>query len=310
VLTVNEEQEQTRAIHRKQREAQTIEGLWARRERSKVVRLHRNAQRLLRPIEIVNNHVGEVPDFPDAVTRTRRDHMKFLTLVQAITLLHQHQREIKTSTRNGETLEYIEATEADVKLAHSLVRQVLGPSLDELPPHTRRLLVAVDRMVTAESERLQVERNKVHFTRRTVRQYTRWGDTQLRMHMRRLEEMEYLAVRRGGNGQTFVYQLCVDLEGIGEGVGDTEANHNRAGLEGDLAGGARVACGGVAGSVPDEEWPVSMRAGVHFYVETQECSGTGAEEKSAALSIVAAAKPNGRAHDGFEGLKGAASWQG
>ena len=35
VLTVNEEQAQTQAIHRKQREAQTIEGLWARRERDR-----------------------------------------------------------------------------------------------------------------------------------------------------------------------------------------------------------------------------------------------------------------------------------
>ena len=34
--------------------------------------------------------------------RTRRDHMKFLTLIQAIALLHQYQREIKTSTRRGQ----------------------------------------------------------------------------------------------------------------------------------------------------------------------------------------------------------------
>ena len=51
------------------------------------------------------------------MTRTRRDHMKFLTLIEAIALLHQHQREIKTATRDGKTLEYIEATADDVKLA-------------------------------------------------------------------------------------------------------------------------------------------------------------------------------------------------
>ena len=289
VLTVNEEQEQTRAIHRKQREAQTIEGLWARRDREKVVRLHRNAQRLLRPIAVVNNHAAEMPDFPDTVTRTRRDHMKLLTLVQAIALLHQHQREIKTSTRNGETLEYIEASEADVKLAHTLIRQVLGPSLDELPPHTRRLLVAIDAMVAAESEQLQIERHKVHFTRRTVRQYTRWGDTQLRMHMKRLEDMEYLAVRRGGNGQTFVYQLAVDLEGIAE----ADANPNRAGSEGDLAGGARVPSGGVAGGTPDNKSPVSMRSKSTSNDETQKHTTTGAGEKTAGPRVVASPKPSG-----------------
>ena len=285
VLTVNEEQEQTRAIHRKQREAQTIEGLWARRDKSKVVRLHRNAQRLLRPIAVVNNHAAGMPDFPDAVTRTRRDHMKLLTLVQAIALLHQHQREIKMSTRDGETLEYIEATEEDVKLAHALVRHVLGPSLDELPPHTRRLLMAVDAMVTAESERLQIERHKVHFTRRTVRQYTRWGDTQLRVHMKRLEEMEYLAVRRGGAGQTFVYQLCVDLEGVAE----ADMNPNRAGSEADRAGGARAGSGGVAGSVRGDESPVSMRAGAATSEKTMERTDTGAGEKRRAQRVVATA---------------------
>jgi len=289
VLTVNEEQEQTRAIHRKQREAQTIEGLWARRDREKVVRLHRNAQRLLRPIEVVNNHAVEMPDFPDTVTRMRRDHMKLLTLVQAIALLHQHQRETKISTRNGETVEYIEATEADVKLAQTLIRQVLGPSLDELQPHTRRLLVAIDAMVAAESERLQIERHKVHFTRRTVRQYTRWGDTQLRMHMKRLEDMEYLTVRRGGNGQTFVYQLAVDLEGIAE----ADANHNRAGVEGDLAGGARVPSGGVAGGTPEKKSPVSMRSKPTSSDESQKRTTTGADEKTAGPRVVASPKPSG-----------------
>ena len=212
VLTVNEEQAQTRAIHQKQREAQTIEGLWARRERQKIVKLHRNAQRLLRPIPVVNNHMHDDPDFPDHLTRTRRDHMEFLTLIETIALLHQHQREIKTDTRHGETLEYIEATKDDVKLARELVRQVLAPSLDELPAHTRRLLARIEKMAQEECERLQVESDQYRFTRRTVRQYTRWGDTQLRLHLRRLEEMEYLIVRRGGPGQTFVYQLRFDYD--------------------------------------------------------------------------------------------------
>ena len=141
VLTVNEDREQTRAIHQKQREAQTLEGLKARMRQNKIIRLHRNAQRLLRPIQVVIEHLKD-HSFPDAMTRTRRDHMKFLTLIQAVTLLHQHQREIKTSTEDGETLEYIEATEADVKLAWELTNHVLMRSLDDVQPQTRRLLLA------------------------------------------------------------------------------------------------------------------------------------------------------------------------
>jgi hypothetical protein len=283
VLTVNEEQAQTQAIHRKQREAQTIEGLWARRERARIVRLHRNAQRLLKPIAVVNNHEDEAHDFPDTVTRTRRDHMKFLTLIQAVALLHQHQRETKSSTRNGETLEYIEATEADVKMARELARHVLGPSLDDLPPRTRRLLAALDQMVTAECERLQIERADYRFTRRTVREHTHWGDTQLRMHLRRLEEMEYLILRRGGGqGQTFVYQLRCDYDG------------NFAGLEGDFAGTSRAGSGPIAGSARGEESPVSMQPVAVFRPNRAKNTDTGPETEAVVHPIVAAQKPNGR----------------
>ena len=301
VLTVNEEQAQTQAIHRKQREAQTIEGLWARRERARIVRLHRNAQRLLKPIAVVNNDEDAAQDFPDTVTRTRRDHMKFLTLIQAVALLHQHQREIKSSTRNVETLEYIEATKADVKLAQELARHVLGPSLDDLPPHTRRLLAALDQMVTAECERLQIERSEYHFTRRTVREHTHWGDTQLRMHLRRLEEMEYLILRRGGGqGQTFVYQLRCDYDG--NFAGETA---NFAGLEDNFAGTSRADSGGIAGGARGEESPVSMRPVAVFRPNSAKNTDTGPVAEAVVHPVVVVPmpkpKPNGKGNGKMEG---------
>jgi DNA primase catalytic core len=233
-LTVNEDREQTRAIHRRQREARTIEGHLLRRKRAKLVRLHRNAQRLLRPITVVNNH--DVGEFPDYMTRARRDHNKLLTLIEAIALVHQHQREIKTITCDGDTLEYIEATEQDVKLAQSLADQVgLIPSLDELRPQARKLLALITEMVKTECERSEIEPDKYRFTRRTVREYTKWGDTQLRQHLRRLEEMEYLIVRRGGNqGQLVVYQLATTEEP------KTDRSDNFAGVKDDFAGGVRA----------------------------------------------------------------------
>jgi DNA primase catalytic core len=285
VLTVNEDQEQTRAIHKKQREAQTIEGLWARRERTKLVKLHRNAQRLLRPIEVVNNHVEDDPDFPDYMTRTRRDHMKFLTLINAIALLHQYQRPVKTDTRNGETLEYIEATKEDVKLARELVRQVLGPSLDELPAHTRRLLLLVAEMVKQECERLQMECAEYRFTRRTVRQHTRWGDTQLRVHLRRLEEMEYLLVRRGGQGLSYEYQLRMEES--------YAYDANFAGANGDFAGGARPGSGGVAGGARGEESPVLARQNGVFRQNPEKNTYRESEEENRVVPVTG--KPNGAA---------------
>ncbi len=260
-LTVNEEREQTRAIHRKQREARTIEGLWARRKRARVVQLHRNAQRLLRPLAVVNNLVEEEEAFPDHLTRTRRDHMKLLTLIEAIAVLHQYQRQIKSETREGETLEYIEATADDVKLARQLMRQVLLPSLDELPPHTRRLLGWIEEMASQECERQELEISEYSFTRRTVREYTHWGDTQLRLHLRRLEEMEYLRVRHGGPGQAFVYQLRSDDA--------EEANRKPAGsrgVRGDRAGLRKTEVAPAMMRVP----PTTARVGGSIYKDSDE----------------------------------------
>ena len=214
VLTVNEDREQTQAIHRVQREAQTVEGLLRRQDRAAVLAVHRNAQRLLRPVSVVNPYARELT-FHDSQTRTRRDHMKYLTLIRSVALLHQHQRPRKTVEHNGRAVEYIEVTVNDIAVANRLAHEVLGRSLDELPPQTRRLLLVVDEMVTAECERQKMARSDYRFSRRDVREATGWGDTQLKTHLHRLEELEYLLIHRGGRGQSIVYELVFTLPADG-----------------------------------------------------------------------------------------------
>jgi DNA primase catalytic core len=171
VLTVNEDRKQTQAIHRLQRERQTLEGLLARQEREDVLKLHRNAQRLLQPLFVANPYARELT-FMDSQTRTRRDHMKYLTLIRAIALLHQFQRPVKTAEHRGKVLSYIEVTPGDIEMANRLAHEVLGRSLDELPPQTRRLLLLIDEMVREECKRLQMERGDFRFSRRDVRAFT------------------------------------------------------------------------------------------------------------------------------------------
>jgi hypothetical protein len=206
VLSVNEDRAQTQAIHRVQREAQTVEGLLRRRDRDAVLAVHRNAQRLLKPVPVVNPYARELT-FHDSQTRTRRDHMKYLTLIRSVALLHQYQRPPKTVQHNDRAVEYIEVTLNDIAVANRLAHEILGRSLDELPPQTRRLLLTVDEMVTAECKRQKMERSDYRFSRRDVREATGWGDTQLKIHLHRLEELEYLLVHRGGRGQSIVYEL-------------------------------------------------------------------------------------------------------
>jgi DNA primase catalytic core len=206
VLTVNEDRAQTQAIHRLQREAQTLEGLLARQERAEILKVHRNAQRLLKPLFVANPYARELT-FLDSRTRMRRDHTKYLTLIRAIALLHQHQRPVKTTTHRGRPVAYIEVTLADIEIANRLAHEVLGRSLDELPPQSRRLLLLIDDAVTGECQRLKMERADFRFSRRDVRAWAQWGDTVLKKHLGRLEDLEYLLVHRGGRGQSFVYEL-------------------------------------------------------------------------------------------------------
>ena len=307
VLTVNEDREQTQAIHRVQREAQTIEGLLRRKDRDDLLRLHRNAQRLLKPVSVVNPYAPGLT-FLDSQTRTRRDHTKYLTLIRTIALLHQHQRQRKAIQHNGKRLEYIEVTLDDIAVANRLTAEVLGRSLDELPPQTRRLLLLVDAMVTAECKRQQIERSEYRFSRRDVRAVTGWGDTQLRLHLGRLEELEYLLAHRGGRGQSFVYELAFAIEGDGckpvmAGLIDVEklggykydgnfagVKEQFAGLDGENAGSKRGQNGGVAGGARGEESPVSIGVKGSFYENEQK--NTVGEETEEEEAVVAALHRN------------------
>jgi hypothetical protein len=223
---------------------------------------------------VANPYARELT-FLDSQTRTRRDHMKYLTLMRSIALLHQHQRLRKTLLHRGQTVEYIEVTKDDIRIANQLTEEVLGRSLDELPPQTRRLLALVDEMVGEQCRQLKMERGDFRFSRREVRQRIGWGDTQLRVHLGRLEELEYLLVHRGGRGQSFVYELVFErretsgrpvLAGLidAEKLPSYTYDEKNAGENGQFAGSTRPQNGGIAGGARGEESPALARRNGHL----------------------------------------------
>lgn len=264
VLAVDEGREQTQAIHRRQREKRTLAGLLAREDREHLVRLHQNAQRLLRPLSVLNPYAPGL-SFPDSATRLRRAHEQYLTLIDTVALLHQHQREVKTTTRRGRLIEYVEVTLDDIALANELAHDVLGRSLDELPPQTRRLLQLLDGWVGEQTKAQQLRRCDFRFSRRAVRDALSVGDTQLKVHLARLTEMEYLIAHRAGAG--FTYELAYD--GAGQdgkpfvpGLIDVEAlrhayDANRSGVNGARSGSGRPLVGPRTGGGRSEETPAS-----------------------------------------------------
>jgi len=257
VLAIDEGREQTKAIHALQRAKRTLEGLVARARKAEILAIHQNAQRLLRPLGVLNPYAPRLT-FPDTATRLRRDHEKYLTLIDTIALLHQCQRPVKSTVEAGKPIEYVEATLDDIALANELAHEVLGRSLDELPPQTRRVLTLLDRFVAERARAIGAERSQVRFSRRELREATTIGDTQLRVHLERLVLLEYLLVHRGARGQSFVYELLYDGAG-GDGrpfvpglidvkaLGATATTANLAGGNGEFAGQSATLAGSTRG---------------------------------------------------------------
>ena len=90
VLTVDESPEQTRRIHDEQRRLHSVEGLKQTETGDALIRVHHNAQRLLRPLTVVYPESLDLA-FADLRVQARRDFRKLLGLIDAIAVLHQDQ---------------------------------------------------------------------------------------------------------------------------------------------------------------------------------------------------------------------------
>jgi DNA primase len=269
VLSVDEGRAQTEAIHRLQRARRTLDGLKAKQGKAHLVKLHQNAQRLLRTLAVVNPYADRLTFLSDK-TRTRRDHEKYLTLIDTIALLHQHQRPVKTMLDAGQAIEYIEVTAEDISQANAIAHEVLGRSLDELPPQTRRLLASVVEHVRGQAREQAMPVAEVRFTRKDVREATGWGDTQLKVHLARLVELEYLLTHRAERGQGFAYELLFDgdastavhLSGLIDtaGLHDYDGQRSEAKVERSAPGrGAVGPRSGVVQTLPSVDKPALAR---------------------------------------------------
>ncbi len=202
-IYLDESIHQTKRIHQAQREAKTGNGL----ERKSVIETikirHHNLQRVLKPVYI------EIPyapllDFPADSLRTRRDHERFLSLIEVVTFLFQYQRKQKEIvTSDGEKITIVISTLEDYTKAYELAKGILGLTLDDLKKHARDLLELVKELV----DRKMKETSEFTFTRREIREFTGWPDHQIKAHIKYLEEMEYLIIHKVKERGQFEYQL-------------------------------------------------------------------------------------------------------
>jgi hypothetical protein len=206
-LTMDESAAQTKAILERQRRSFTLEGVLERATAEAVQRLHHNAQRLLRPLAVVNPYVEQLA-YPSDRLMHRREQKKYLALINAIALLHQHQREVKRAARGDVELEYVEVTIADIALANELAQDVLARGLDELAAPVRGLYEELRSLCVQRAEEMNCQPDAVLLSRREIREATGWSDWQVRSYCRQLVEMEYLYATINGNGRPCVYSLA------------------------------------------------------------------------------------------------------
>lgn len=217
VLTVDESREQTRAILAFQRQRQTLEAVTNREPVEVILRRHRNFQRILRPLLVVNPYADAL-SYRDDRLQSRRDHPKYLNLIRAVAYLHQMGREVKTvAGKDGAPVGYIEVTQADIEVAGKLMEESGGRNPDDLNGVSRALLVQIGRLV-AERIRVLGERepervpgvSDIQFTRREIREFTGWSHTRVKRYLKQLVEMELVVAVSGRFGATYHYRLCVE----------------------------------------------------------------------------------------------------
>ena len=206
-LTMDESAAQTKAILERQRRSFTLEGVLERATAEAVQRLHHNAQRLLRPLAVVNPYVEQLT-YPSDRLMHRREQKKYLALINAIALLHQHQREVKRASSGDVEIEYVEVMIADIALANELAQEVLSRGLDELAAPVRGLYEELRKLCVQRAEEMSCQPEAVLLSRREIREATGWSDWQVRSYCRQLVEMEYLYATINGNGRPCVYSLA------------------------------------------------------------------------------------------------------
>lgn len=216
VLFLDESREQTRAILERQRSMAGLDKINLKVTRQRIEKLHRNSQRLLKPVMVINK-IGTGIEYPVDILNTRREQTKTEALIETVALLHQYQREIKTERICGMEIQYIEVTKEDIELVHRIAGDILRQSLDEMPKLCRDLLGFIHEIVNEKFKAVLssnanecLERWQISFTRKELAERSGWSRWHLEEHLKELEEAGYIVQRMGKKGQKYAYSLVED----------------------------------------------------------------------------------------------------
>lgn len=165
----------------------------------KAKELLKNAQRVLKPIKVINPFAEHL-QLPKSVFKPRRTNSHYLQFIEAITFYKQYQREKQYDKETGE--EYIETTIEDIQEANKLIIDILLRKSDTVTGACRNHL-----------ERLKTylkQNNQTTFTNAEIRRNLHLKATTLKRYNKQLLEEGYIRKIKGKKGQAFYYEI-VDI---------------------------------------------------------------------------------------------------
>ena len=187
----------------------------------------RNAQRMIKPIRVVNPYAPCLK-IPKNVLKPRRSHRLYLRFIEIVTLYNQYQREIKINTLDNEP--YIETTFEDIAWANKLLKHILIRKADELTTACRTFL-----------ERLKShlkDKKETTFKAKDIRGELRLHASSVKKYLLELYNNGYIKQTGGNKARGYVYEIASYEEyetlksGINNALDDLLENIKKNGCKG------------------------------------------------------------------------------
>ncbi|MFZ5970720.1 MAG: toprim domain-containing protein [Bacteroidota bacterium] len=148
--------------------------------------LLQDMQLMFKNITVVNPYAEKLT-IPETVFKPLRTNAHYLQFIEAITFVHQFQREIK---KDSEGKIYIETTLEDIELANELLKDVLLAKSDELTKACRDFLEMI-------KEKL-IDQKRQSFLKSNIREWTRINPSNVKYYLKTLHFYGYIK-SIGGN---------------------------------------------------------------------------------------------------------------
>lgn len=207
VISTDESEEQTRAIHREQRQKYSLERIQKKAEDlPMIVKAHQAAQRLLKDRMIINPFADHL-DFPASLMRSRRDHERFMDLIASVCFLRQYQKEERADGSHA----FIECDLTDYKIAYDIMISILPSTLSNFPKSAQLLYEKLRELIRKKAKEENLSFNEVSLTQREIREKSGLSHDVVKWNLRHLVEYEY--VRKSGGlrrGQSGHYRIDKD----------------------------------------------------------------------------------------------------